>query len=491
MIPVTGSSVKRYLRVHVGGDGGGRAWTAGAIAELLARQIAREPPPAGTLLPPARALALRLGIPARTVQAAYQALAARSLVTRGGRGAFAVTTHRRSAPQRAAPRRAAPPTPAVPALRPVAVANRPARGTPGYITLSSAFLDPRLAPRREIVRCMRAALRDPGPPTFAHLQGYPPLRALIARRLSRIGIVADPEHIVITIGSQQVLDLVCRSLEVKKIATESPAYIAAKALFQLGDVEITGLPVDPFTGIDVARWRELLATRRPSLAYLTSSFQNPTGYSYSSAELHRILEWSAELGFGILEDDWGSEMLPGSAYQPTLRALGGDNVLYMNAFTKKTLPSLRVGFVVCSERTLPGVLQAKKLSINGTPAMIEETLFALLEGGHYDAYLARAQAELEGRYRHCLALLRGLLPPAARWTVPGGGPILWLELPRQVSLARLIGELREQKVLVNPQDAAFLGAPHLHGFMIGYAFPDRAEMTAAIEILAKLVKKQL
>ena len=491
MVTMAGTSLDRYLRVHVGGDSAGRAFTAGAIAELIARQLERDPAAAGTLLPPARALALRLGVPAATVRAAYRRLEARSLVRRGGRGVLAVAARRRAGARRAGARRAGSPTPATPALRPVVPANRPARGTPGYITLSSAFLDPRLAPRREIVRCMRAALRDPGPSTFAHLQGYPPLRALIARRLSRIGIEADPEHVVITIGSQQVLDLVCRSLQTRKIATEDPAYIAAKALFALSDVEITGLPVDPFTGIDLARWRELLSTRRPSLAYLTSSFQNPTGYSYASAELRRILEWSEELGFGILEDDWGSDMLPYSEHQPTLRALGGDNVLYMNAFTKKTLPSLRVGFVVCNERTLPAVLQGKKLSINGTPAMIEETLFELIDGGDYDAYLARARAELEARYRHLLALLRSLMPPAVRWTLPGGGPILWLELPRQVSLERLIGELRDRKVLVNPQDAAFLGAPHLHGLMIGYAFPDRAEMTAAIEILSERVRRQL
>jgi DNA-binding transcriptional MocR family regulator len=383
------------------------------------------------------------------------------------------------------------PTPALPAFKPVVVANRPARGTPGYITLSSAFLDPRLAPRRELAQCMQAALRDPGLPTFAHIQGYPPLRALIARRLQQIGITADPEHLVITIGSQQVLDLVCRSLQVKKIATESPAYIAAKALFELSDVELTGLPVDPFTGIDPAHWHGLLAARRPSLAYLTSSYQNPTGYSYSSAELHRILAWSAELGFGILEDDWGSDMLPCAEHRPTLRALGGDNVLYMNAFTKKTLPSLRIGYVVCNEQTLPAVLQSKKLSINGFPALIEETLCEFIERGDYDAYLARAQAELAARYHHCLALLQSLLPPPVRWTQPGGGPILWLELPRRVSIPRLIGELGDRKILVHPQDAAFAGAPHLHGFMIGYAFPDRAEMTAAIEILSELVRAQL
>lgn len=386
---------------------------------------------------------------------------------------------------------AAPPRPSAPVLKPVLPANRPARGTPGYITLSSAFLDPRLAPRAEIAHCLRAALRSPGLATYAHVQGYPPLRQLIARRLARRGIAADPEHILLTVGSQQVLDLVCRSLAVKRIATEDPAYSAARALFQLSDVELTALPVEPFRGLDLARWRRLLATRQPALAYLTSSFQNPTGYSYSLDELHQLLAWSQELGFGILEDDWASEMQPAVAPRPTLRGLGGDNVLYMNAFAKKTLPSLRVGYVVASERTLPSLLQSKKLSINGAPALIEETLFELVERGFYDAYLQRVQAEVHLRYRHCLEALAGLLPAGVRWTEPGGGPVLWLELPDEVCLEQLIEELAQEKVLINSQEAAFLGEPHLHGFMIGYAFPEPAELTRGIEILGELISRQL
>jgi len=35
----------------------------------------------------------------------------------------------------------------------------------------------------------------------------------------------------------------------------------------------------------------------------------------------------------------------------------------MNAFTKTALPALRVGYVLCNERTLPSLLQAKKLAI--------------------------------------------------------------------------------------------------------------------------------
>ncbi len=482
--------MKTYLRIHVNDSllrSRSDTGMAEAIAEAIEQEIGREREPdhpfTANVLPPAESLALQLGITRDIVLSAYRALESRSIVRREGNGGW-TTTNRKTGPSKAL-------TPPAPALKSVLPANRPARGTPGHITLSSAFIDPRLIPTEDITHCMEAALKKPGPPTYAHVQGYPPLRELIATRLKHIGIEADPEHILITIGSQQVLDLVCRSLEVKRVATENPAYIAAKALFQMSDVAVTGLPVDPFAGIDLARWRDALAHGRPALAYLTSNFQNPTGYSYSSREMQQILEWAQEFQFGILEDDWGSDMLPYSEVKPTLRTLGGDNVLYMNAFTKKTLPSLRVGFVVCNERTLPSLRQSKKLSINGFPAMIEETLFEFIERGYYDRYLERVQSELQARYVHCLALLRTLLPDAVRWTTPGGGPVLWLEFPQRVSIERLIDDLTERKVLVNPQDRAFLTAPHLHGFMIGYAFPDRSEMTTAIEIMAELVKRQL
>jgi 2-aminoadipate transaminase len=178
-------------------------------------------------------------------------------------------------------------------------------------------------------------------------------------------------------------------------------------------------------------------------------------------------------------------MRPGA--QTSLRALGGDNVLYMNAFTKKLLPSLRLGYVVGNAQTLPSLLQAKKLSINGTPALVEEALFHFLARGHFDTYLATLEAECEARYRHCVELLGALLPDDVRWTRPAGGPVLWLELPRRIAIDTLIGELAARKVLVNPQDTAFIGPAHLHGVMIGFGFPDRAEMTTAIEILAGLL----
>jgi len=55
-------------------------------------------------------------------------------------------------------------------------------------------------------------------------QGYPPLRRAIAKRLQARGLVVDPDEMVITTGSQQSLEIVARSLAVRRVAVESPVY---------------------------------------------------------------------------------------------------------------------------------------------------------------------------------------------------------------------------------------------------------------------------
>jgi len=320
---------------------------------------------------------------------------------------------------------------------------------------------------------------------FYDAQGYPPLRELIAARLRARGMEVDASNVVVTTGSQQALDLVARASEERRVAIESPTYSHAKLLFQSLDFQVTGLRLDPFEGPRLDEWEAQIARARPSFLYLVTSFQNPTGYSYSSHELRALLELAALHDVALVEDDWGSDMLSGSEYRPMLRLLGGPSVVYVNTFTKKLLPSLRVGFLVADASLVPALVAIKRVSTLGNAWLTEAIVAEFLDRGYYDAHLAALQHELDARYSQCLAALAELMPAGVRWTTPGGGPVLWLDLPRSVDLGRLRSRLKERGGHIDDSGEAFHGEPHLHGFRLSYAFAPAPLLRRGLEIVAE------
>jgi DNA-binding transcriptional MocR family regulator len=466
-----------YVSFAVRSERPGHRVGSDAIVRALSEEIRSGRFPAGARLPPVRVLEHQLGISKNTVQTAYDELAARGLLeTREREGVFVAAVETTAAPVPLA-------KPPLPQVRPSPSLLRPVPR--GVLSLSSVFVDPELLPRTKLADCMRSILKQPGLEPFYDAQGIPSLREAIAARLRARGMGdIDAKNVVVTSGSQQALDVVARVLEVRRVALESPVYPYARLLFESHGYAVSGLRLDPFGGPDWDSWEAKLAAARPGLFYGITSFHNPTGYSYSTADLLRLLELSDRYRFALLEDDWGSDMLSGSEYRPSLRMLGGSSVIYVNSFTKKLLPSLRLGFLVADESLVPTLVAAKRLSTLGGAWLLEATLAEFLERGYYDTHLAGVQRELDDRYTACLQALRELMPDGVRWTTPGGGPVLWLDVPRSVDLSRLEARMAEHNVAIDATPLGFDGDPHLHGFRLGYAFLTPAKLREGLEILA-------
>lgn len=469
-----------FVSVNVRPAAGGRIGRAD-IVRAYAEAVHAGHLTVGMRLPPVRALEHQYGISKNTAQAAYDELVARGLLeTRRREGVFVaptlpgvVTTSSRQA--------------SAARLRAIDMPP-PAPVRCDRIELSTVFIQPELLPQRQLEDCVRSVLHQPGLRPFYDAQGHPELREAIASRLRLRGMEVDSSDVILTTGSQQALDLVARSLLHRDVATENPVYAYAKQLFHTLGGHPLGLPLDPFSGIDFDHWESLLAERRPSLVYVITSYQNPTGYSYSTAELERLLELSERMGFALLEDDWGSDMLSGTEYRPTLRALGGSNVLYANSFTKKLWPSLRLGYLVANEQTRDTLVAAKRISTLGNAALPEATLCEFIERGYYDTHLKNLHSALDQRYQLCLHALWELLPEQVRFSQPGGGPTLWLELPRAVDLSQLQSQLSERGIVVESAARHFYGEPHLHGFRVSHAFFPPDVLRGALEILGGVLR---
>lgn len=459
----------------------GRRPGSGDIVESVLAELARGALPAGSRLPPVRVLEQQLGISKNTVQVAYDELMARGAVeTREREGVFVAAGAALRTPAPVA-------SPPLPVLRP---APEMPPGAPRGVgtNLSAVFIDPELLPQERIAECARSVLRNPGMAAHYDPQGYRPLREAIASRLQARAIDVEPDEVVITTGSQQALDVVARALEVRRLGVENPVYPYARMLFENLGLSLTPLRLDPFAGIDLEQWEKQLAASRPGLVYAISAFHNPTGYSYASHELTGLLELAERHQFALLEDDWGSDMLSGSEYRPMLRMLGGKNVLYVNSFTKKVLPSLRIGYLVAHRSLVPSLVAMKRISTLGAAWLSEAILAEFLTRGYYDSHVETMQRATDARYQACLAALEELMPDGVRWTTPGGGPSLWLELPRSVDLDAVVARLARDQVWVDPSTAAFLAEPHLHGIRIGYAYLAEPQLRRALELLAAAMK---
>jgi GntR family transcriptional regulator/MocR family aminotransferase len=463
----------------------GRRVAADDVVQAVLAEVRAGHLPAGGRLPPVRVLERQLGLSKNTVQAAYDELVARgALETREREGVFVARSVEASA---LAEPKARPP---LPPLRPVPTLFRKAP-PPGSLAVSTVLIDPELLPRERVADCIRSVLRLPGLQPLYDYQGHPMLRELIAARLQARGVPAKASQIVTTVGSQQALDMVARALDVRRVALENPVYPHGRLLFESHGLVPTALPLDPFEAVPFDRWERLLSAARPGLFYSITSFQNPTGYSYATHELAHIVELAEKYGFSLLEDDWGSDMLSDSDARPSLRALGGENVLYVNSFTKKLWPSLRVGFIVAPEELVPTLVAQKRLSTLGSPWLPEAALAEFLDRGYYDTHLAGLQEALDARYRACLEALRDLMPEEVRWTTPGGGPTLWLDFPRSVDLRALAATLLTRGIYIEDTSPAFFGEPHLNGFRVSYAYVPEPALRGALEIVATEAKRLL
>lgn len=152
---------------------------------------------------------------------------------------------------------------------------------------------------------------------------------------------------------------------------------------------------------------------------------------------------------------------------------------------------MRLGYIVGNPEVTPALVASKVASCLGLSTLVEAALFEFLDRGYYETHLKQLQAELDQRYQHCLETLRDAMPDGVKWTTPGGGPTLWIELPSGVDRERLRQCLACRQVSINLSDHAFFGQPHLNGFRLGYAMLSRDDMQRGMAILADTLRQEM
>jgi 2-aminoadipate transaminase len=389
---------------------------------------------AGARLPPVRRLAEQLGINHMTVAKAYKDLAKAGFVEgRAGGG-----THVR-APYGTKRARGAEPAVAGPLLseRLYELAH-----APGVIAFTTNHPEPDSECTKEFETCLQSVIADGLSPYFINdsSNGRVSFRREIVEYLAQQGLVTTPEHVIVTSGAQQAIELVIRLLvpHGSPVIVERPTYYGVVNALRSAGARILEVPLES-DGMDIDMLEALLSRHRPRLIYTNPTFQNPTGVTTSIEKRRSILALARKHGVSILEDDQNPELRFAGAPISSICALSepDDDVFYVRGFGKVFLPGMRLGYVVTPARARRSLLGLKAQSDLHTNGIMQEAMARFLARKNYPKILERMKRVYATKQRKLIATLSAGMPPGTLIGQPEGGLNLWLTLPEGAEVSEL------------------------------------------------------
>jgi len=375
-------------------------------------------------LPAERDLAAALGVSRTTVTAAYDALRAEGYIaSRQGAGSWTAL------PQ-------TPPATTRQAVTRFGIVSAPA-GDTETIDLGCA------APPAPAVFAEAAAEAVAELPEYARGAGYEPaglavLREAIAARYTERGVPTRADQIMVTTGGQQALSLIVQTLlnPGDPVLVERPTYPHALDALRRRGARL--VPVGVTGGWDLELLAASMRQAAVRAAYVIPDFQNPTGHLLDDAGRAALVEAARAADAFLIVDETFAELgLDPDAPRPlpVARHDAGGRVISVGSASKLMWGGLRVGWIRATAPLLRRLVTTRE-SVDIAGPVVDQLITARLMERIEQIRAERARALTASRDALAGAL-RELLPDW-RFTLPGGGMIVWARLSAPV--ATLVAE---------------------------------------------------
>jgi len=327
-------------------------------------------------------------------------------------------------------------------------------------------------------------------------QGDPGLREGICEVMSLEGIRAHPDEVVVTVGSQQALDLLTRIFidPGDVVLAEGPSYVGALGTFASYEANVVHVAMDDQGLIPTALADALAglagAGRRAKFLYTCPSFHNPAGVSLSGPRRAEILGICQRAGLPVIEDNpYG---LLGFDGEPS-RSLRADDpqVIYLGTFSKTIAPGLRVGWALAP----PGVRDKLVLAAESA-VLCHSSLAQLLVREYLATQPWREQVKVfRELYRErrdtMLESLAASMPVGCQWTTPGGGFYVWLGLPSGMDAKAMLPRAIAARVAYVPGTGFYADGTGANHLRLSYCFPEPSRIREGVRRLAGVIDAEL
>ncbi|WP_182901789.1 PLP-dependent aminotransferase family protein [Microbispora sp. H10830] len=328
-------------------------------------------------------------------------------------------------------------------------------------------------------------------------QGDPALREQICEVMRMEGIEANADDVVVTVGSQQALDLITRIFidPGDVVLAEGPSYVGALGTFSAYQAKVVHIAMDDQGLIPESLAQTIYALQaagnRIKFLYTIPNFQNPAGVTLNEVRRRQVLEICRRAGVLVVEDNpYGLLGFDGEPMR-ALRADDPEGVVYLGSFSKTLAPGFRVGWALAPHAV------RDKLVLAMESAVLSHSSFTQLAVGQYLATQPwreqiKSFRELYRERRDALlGALDVLMPPGCTWTRPAGGFFVWMTLPEGLNSKAILPRAVAERVAFVPGTGFYSDGGGARNMRLSFCYPEPDRIKEGVRRLAGVIEQEL
>ena len=369
---------------------------------------------------------------------------------------------------------------------------------PGMISFAGGMPDPEVFPIGQFKEAARIFDRE-GKDVLQYgtTEGYQPLKEFLCEWTApRMGRKPEPDEMLITTGSTQVIDLLCWALLDKGdcVICEEPTFVGATLTMYNHGAEFLAVPCDK-DGMKVELLPEIIDKakkqgKKIKFVYTIVNFHNPLGCDLSVERRKKLLEIAEEHNLVILEDDpYGYVRFDGEDLPPIFSMDKSGRVVFASSFSKILAPGTRVAWCV-GKRELIRKMTVFKQGVDVCTSVVAQAMvYEYCRLGYLDAFLPKIIDHYRKKRDAMEEAFKTYLPKdQVKYQTPKGGFFYWLETPN-IPARDLFDKAIEKKVAFVLGEPFYPNGGGKHNFRMCFTFASPEDTKEGIKRLGEAIRE--
>ncbi len=304
------------------------------------------------------------------------------------------------------------------------------------------------------------------------------------------------DNLLITVGSQQALDLMGRILldEESYVMVSHPIYLGAASAFRAYGPKFITIDLKE-DGMDLNQIEDALKKldekgeiRKLKFIYTVPNFHNPAGVTMSLEKRKALVALARKYDVLILEDDpYGELRYEGERLPDIYKLANGEGVMLLNTMSKVMSPGIRIGMIAGNEKVVAKAALAKQGADLCTPTFTQRLVARYLQKGVIFDRIAKAVKVYKRKKDIMLnALEEHVKIEGVTWTKPQGGLFIWVTLPKKYDTMKLFEEAKKVGVAYIPGAAFYVDDRISSDLRLSFCLPPEEQIEEGIRRIGKL-----